>query len=955
MSIRRCRTATPPRPSRRRPALERLEGRQLLADLTVALDPALDQSGTQVLVTQSYNDLDHTTLGPFDTGSSAIALSHADQTNFVEGLGQGVPIKVDGGATVGGIGGTAVADVSEPSTIRADGLHALQMTIDPDVGLIHFDYQFDATSAAAQALALVGNPFGDLYRPPTVAGTPILAPSPDHPDGLAARVDMRGAQLDFSAAVPGLVLTLPDLHFVAPGTPLDATADTTAAVTVPLALVGADSTANPGDAASTAPIPAQPDVALAVGAGRLAHQAFAFDTGAQVTVISTAEATALGLDLALPETTVTVQGAAGDVTVPGFTLDELDLPLTDGGTLRFTHVPVYVLDLGGGVDGLLGMNLFDTASALLYDPYNPAGPSLSLAFRATPDRVPPLSPEGVDYLQSIGLLNIAGSVKGFQLPSVGIAAGEITGRVFDDRDRDGVQGADDPGLVGRVVFLDANGNGALDAGEARATTGTGGLYHFAGLAPGAYTVREVVPTGRVGTAPAGGARRVLVTGADVASGQDFAEADDLPPTAGDDLAATDQDVATTVAVLANDGDADGTLTPASVVIASGPAHGSAVADTAGRVVYTPSAGFVGQDRFTYTVADDTGVRSAPATVVLTVRPVNHRPVLGPLPDRSVDEGSPLVFDVAATDPDAGQHLRFSLAPGAPAGAVIDPITGRFSWTPADAPASRVVTVQVADDGTPSQVVAGSFLIRVNNVAPAVAAGADGASTVGRPFNRIVRFSDPGADTWIAIADYGDGTGPLPLTLAGPGALDLTHAYASAGSFRVTVAVRDDDGGLGTGTFLVTVTPPTAPLTTVPVIAPNGVAPRHSTVTNLVVGFSGPVSLSPGAFELENASGRHFGVDIAPLAGGTAVVVRFRGRGVRRGVLPAGRYTLVLHGDRVADASGRPLDGDGDGIQGGDRLFSFFRRAGDRNGDGRVDRRDLPARRVKSGSAKTLRV
>src|SRR5206468_1173991 len=99
--------------------------------------------------------------------------------------------------------------------------------------------------------------------------------------------------------------------------------------------------------------------------------------------------------------------AAGDMTVPGFTLDELDLPLVDGGTLRFTHVPVYVLDVGGGVDGLLGMNLFDTASALLYDPYNPAGASLSLAFRATPDRVPPLSPEGVDYLQGIGLLNIA--------------------------------------------------------------------------------------------------------------------------------------------------------------------------------------------------------------------------------------------------------------------------------------------------------------------------------------------------------------------------------------------------------------------------------------------------------------------------------------------------------------------------------------------------------------------
>ena len=40
----------------------------------------------------------------------------------------------------------------------------------------------------------------------------------------------------------------------------------------------------------------------------------------------------------------------------------------DGGTLQFTHVPVYVLDVGEGIDGILGTNVLNTAAAVLYDP-----------------------------------------------------------------------------------------------------------------------------------------------------------------------------------------------------------------------------------------------------------------------------------------------------------------------------------------------------------------------------------------------------------------------------------------------------------------------------------------------------------------------------------------------------------------------------------------------------------
>jgi hypothetical protein len=50
-------------------------------------------------------------------------------------------------------------------------------------------------------------------------------------------------------------------------------------------------------------------------------------------------------------------------------------------------------------------------------------------------------------------------------------------------------------LSGVSVFLDTNNNGAADAGEAQLQTNAQGRGAFTNLAPGNYTVREVVPAG----------------------------------------------------------------------------------------------------------------------------------------------------------------------------------------------------------------------------------------------------------------------------------------------------------------------------------------------------------------------------------------------------------------------------------------------------------------------------
>jgi autotransporter-associated beta strand protein len=94
---------------------------------------------------------------------------------------------------------------------------------------------------------------------------------------------------------------------------------------------------------------------------------------------------------------------------------------------------------------------------------------------------------------------------------------------------------------------------------------------------------------------------------------------------------------------------------------------------------------------------------------------------------------------------------------------------------------------------------------VNNVAPTVFAGEDVTLAKGDTVTRSGSVSDPGADTWTATVDYGDGSGPAPLTLNADMTFNLAHAYTAAGTYHVIVAVQDSDGDTGTSSFTVTVT------------------------------------------------------------------------------------------------------------------------------------------------------
>ena len=89
-------------------------------------------------------------------------------------------------------------------------------------------------------------------------------------------------------------------------------------------------------------------------------------------------------------------------------------------------------------------------------------------------------------------------------------------------------------------------------------------------------------------------------------------------------------------------------------------------------------------------------------------------------------------------------------------------------------------------------------VPVKNIAPEVEAGENGSCLRGVLFKRQVTFTDPGADDWTAMLDYGDGkTVQAQLTKK---SFDLAHVYEKNGSYLVGITISDQDDGTGKDSF-----------------------------------------------------------------------------------------------------------------------------------------------------------
>jgi hypothetical protein len=103
------------------------------------------------------------------------------------------------------------------------------------------------------------------------------------------------------------------------------------------------------------------------------------------------------------------------------------------------------------------------------------------------------------------------------------------------------------------------------------------------------------------------------------------------------------------------------------------------------------------------------------SIVPPANPTNYPPTLAPIADRTIHAGCLLAVANSATDPDVPSlPLSFSLDPGAPPGAAIDPSTGLLSWptTSTSAGTTNIITVRATQAGSPYLSDAKSFTVIV---------------------------------------------------------------------------------------------------------------------------------------------------------------------------------------------------------------------------------------------------
>ncbi len=327
-----------------------------------------------------------------------------------------------------------------------------------------------------------------------------------------------------------------------------------------------------------------------------------------------------------------------------------------------------------------------------------------------------------------------------------------------------VSGAEDDARI-PITFSGSDIDGSITVGLITSLPVNGKLYHesrlvetapsFANLGPGhvwfvpdpdwngetAFEYKVIDNEGRI-SSPATVAIKVAAV--------------NDAPVLGDDTATTAEDTPVVIDVLANDSDADSSLTVDMITEWTQGSHGRVALKTDGTFTYTPNANYNGSDSFTYTVDDGAGgVRTA--TVNVEVTPVNDQPVLGLDFIRMTEDGGTFTFDVLANDADpdgttltGANIVSFTLPFN---GALTKNPDGTFSFTPnADWFGNETITYTV-DDG------AGG--VATQTVILAVASVNDAPTIQAFQPSLILREDNPSATTSRVNMLVTDIDGPQP--------------------------------------------------------------------------------------------------------------------------------------------------------------------------------------------------
>lgn len=168
----------------------------------------------------------------------------------------------------------------------------------------------------------------------------------------------------------------------------------------------------------------------------------------------------------------------------------------------------------------------------------------------------------------------------------------------------------------------------------------------------------------------------------------------------------------------------------------------------GEISWTPTEA---QGPGTYAVAikvedDQATPLSTTASFEISVEEVNSAPVVRASIPTSIPEEKLLAFTPTVTDVDIPvNQVTFSLGESAPDGAIIDPTTGEFSWTPSEAQGPGVYSIEIhaTDDGLPNKTGVLRFTVAVeeSNAAPVLPAPGEQTVVEGQVFGYVAAATD----------------------------------------------------------------------------------------------------------------------------------------------------------------------------------------------------------------------
>ena len=288
-----------------------------------------------------------------------------------------------------------------------------------------------------------------------------------------------------------------------------------------------------------------------------------------------------------------------------------------------------------------------------------------------------------------------------------------------------------------------------------------------------------------------------------------------------DVAAT-PDAAIAITVLGNDTDPDNDAL--TILGTTAPSHGSIVVNADGTITYTPNAGYLGSDTFTYAAGDGKGGVGVAAVTISVggTTPTNLAPIANP-DTLTIGRNTPATIDVLANDSDPnGTPLTVVSFSQPTHGTLTLNADGTVTYTP-DAGFFGVDRfTYTASNGT--SFAGSTVTLRVRNSNPT--ANPDRLEAVqDNPVTGDPRANDTDADgdplTLIALGTPQHGS----VTLNADGTITYTPDAGFIGTDTFRYTVSDGAGGEATGLVTVTVLAgQTTPLPEVPPLVPPPIVP-----------------------------------------------------------------------------------------------------------------------------------